>query len=75
MNLLERVEVYSSYTYAVEPRAFYLQGARHLVQKVLRMWKSPGRVHFLASDENRRLFELIYDETDERWFIESGPVS
>ncbi len=69
MNVLDRVEVYSSYAYAVEPRAFYFQGTRHPVREILRTWKSPGRVHFYVRDESRRSLELIYDQADDRWLM------
>ncbi len=69
MNLLERVEIYSSYAYAVEPRAFYLEGCRHLVTEVRRSWKSPGHIHFSVRDERQRSFELIYEEGNDRWFV------
>ncbi len=68
MKPLDRVEVYSSYAYAVEPRAFYLDEARHEVQ-VERAWKSPGRIHFNVRDKSQGAFELIYEETGDRWFL------
>ncbi len=71
MKLLERVEVYSSYAYAVEPRVFYVQDARHQVSEVQRRWKTPGCIHFFVRDEKQRSFELVYDEMNDRWFIES----
>ena len=69
MNELERVEAYSSYKYAVEPRAFYLQEKRHVVDEIDREWKSPGHVHFYVHDEQHQFFELIYEEINDRWFL------
>lgn len=67
MNTPTQVETYSSYAYAVEPRAFAIEGARHAVAEVLRAWKTPGQVHFRVRDEHERLFELIYDEMNDQW--------
>jgi hypothetical protein len=72
MRQIDRVEVYSSYAYAVEPRAFYDEGERHQVEAIERMWKSPGRLHFYLRDEFHGFYELIYDEPTDRWFL--GPL-
>ncbi len=69
MNRLDRVEVYSSYAYAVEPRAFYFGEVKHLVEDIERAWKSPGRLHFYVRDERQSLFELIYEQADDRWYL------
>ncbi len=69
MNSLIRVETYSSYTYAVEPRAFHFEEMRHGVEEIVRAWKSPGHLHFYLRDEHNRFFELIYEEATDRWFL------
>ncbi len=69
MKPLEQVQVYSSYAYAVEPRAFYFQGQQHRVSEVRRAWKSPGHIHFYVRDEQQRFFELVYDQTQDYWSV------
>ena len=65
------VEVYSSFAYAVEPRAFHHDNARHSVERVERMWKTPGRTHFYVRDAQQHLFELIYEQSNDRWWLRS----
>ncbi len=69
MKPVTAVEVYSSFAYAVEPRAFEFDGKRHVVDSVERAWKSPGRRHFYVRDEQQHYFELIYDEAGDLWFV------
>ncbi len=61
------VEVYSSYMYAVGPRAFTLDNERRVVQSIERQWRTPGRLHFYVCDERGEFVELIYDETQDTW--------
>jgi hypothetical protein len=69
MTPVDRVEVYSSFAYAVEPRAFYLEEKMHNVHEIERAWKSPGHLHFYVRDEHERCFELVYEEANDRWFL------
>lgn len=41
-----RVETYSSFAYAVEPRAFVFREETHRVQEIVRQWRTPGCIHF-----------------------------
>ena len=66
---LERVECYSGYTYAQEPRAFVWQGQRYIVQTVEWTWRTPEGLYFRVRTEDDSRFELIYEETDDRWAI------
>lgn len=75
MKPLERVEVYSSYRYAVEPRAFFFEEMKHGVDEIERTWKSPGQVHFYLRDEHHSFFELIYEEGNDRWFLRTIGVA
>lgn len=63
------VEAYSSFAYAVAPRAFDLEGARHRVESIVRQWRTPARIHFYVRDETQEFFELTYDEPNEEWTI------
>jgi hypothetical protein len=69
MSPVDRVEVYSSYAYAVEPRAFYFEENRHDVKEIARAWKSPGHNHYYVRDYHECFFELIYEEANDRWFL------
>ncbi len=69
MNNRARVETYSSYAYAVAPRAFYSEGLRHGVQEIQSVWKTPGQIHFYLRDEHDRFFELTFDERVEEWSL------
>jgi hypothetical protein len=67
------VSVYSSYAYAVEPRAFSVAGDRHTVQSVERRWRTPNQIHFLVQDEHGERLELVYDEADDAWLMGNWP--
>lgn len=62
-----RVEAYSSYRYAVEPRAFTAGPDRRAVVEVGRAWRDPGRLHFYVRDDQDEFSELIYDEAADSW--------
>jgi hypothetical protein len=70
MSPIARVEVYSSYAYSVEPRSFCIAEERHVVEGIKGSWRTPGELHFYVRDENQHLFELIYKEANDRWFLE-----
>lgn len=61
------VETYSSYAYAVEPRGFVLDNQPHVVQEIVRRWRTPGCIHFYVRDERDEFTELTYDEPREAW--------
>ena len=63
------VEVYSSYAYAVEPSAFFVRGARHVVAETRRVWRTPGRLHFYVRDTGDEFFELTYVEAADEWSV------
>jgi hypothetical protein len=64
-----RVECYSGYTYAQEPRAFVWQGERHTVARVERRWRTPDGPAFRVHTADGRRFILAYDETADVWKI------
>lgn len=69
------VEAYSSYAYAVEPRAYTVRGERHLVQSIIRSWRTPGWIHFHIQDDRENVLELRYDERQDSWWLESLTIS
>lgn len=62
-----RVETYSSFAYAVAPRAFEFNGAVHRVESITRAWRTPGQIHFYLCDTSREFFQLSYHEPDDVW--------
>ncbi len=63
------VEVYSSYAYAVEPRAYTVQGERRAISELGRSWRTPGEIHFYVRDANAEFAELTYAEAQDRWSL------
>lgn len=64
-----RVETFSSFTYATEPRAFEFENTTHRVAQVIRQWRTPAQIHFYVRDEQNEFFELTYDEPTDAWHI------
>lgn len=63
------VQSYSSFAYAVEPRAFEYASTTHRVREVARAWRTPTQIHFYVRDEQNDFFELTYDEANDVWAI------
>ncbi len=64
-----RVETYSSFAYAVAPRAFEYAGATQRVCEIMRVWRTPAQIHFYIRDEQEKFFELTYKEMQDQWTI------
>ena len=62
------VRCYSGYTYAEEPRSFVWRGVTREVE-VVRAWREPGQRHFLVRAGDNKLFQLCYNEGNERWSL------
>ena len=58
--------------YPERPVAFYYEGKRWCVVKIITRWRSPGFRHFRVLVEEESVFELVYDETEDRWQVEPG---
>ncbi len=67
-----RVECYSGHTYAQRPRAFTWRGQRYQVEAVERTWRTPQGSCFLVRTQESSVFELVYDEQKDAWFLETG---
>jgi hypothetical protein len=63
------VRCYSGYTYAEEPRSFEWGGEAYEVAEIERAWQEPGERHFKVKTKDKKLFELCYNETKERWSL------
>ena len=68
LNNLE-VKCYSGHTYAEEPRSFEWGGREYEVAEIEKSWLEPGERHFLVRTGGNKLFQLCYNETDNRWSI------
>ncbi len=65
-----RVECYSGYTYAQEPRSFIWQGQRHTVTYIERRWRTPAGPAFRIRTTGGHHFTLAYRETADVWDIQ-----
>ena len=70
-NRLSDTEVrcYSGHTYAEEPRSFQWQGIEYKVAEIEKAWQEPGERHFQVRTGDNKLFQLCYNETEERWSL------
>jgi hypothetical protein len=66
-NMEIEVKCYSSYIYADEPRSFFWYGRELRVKSVEKAWQEPGRRLFRIVADDGKLFELCYNETDDKW--------
>jgi hypothetical protein len=71
MDDFQRVECRSNSTYAERPLAFYWQGQRLEVERILARWRTPTANCFrVLVRGNPGTFELQYDEITDAWRIE-----
>lgn len=69
-----RVECYSGYQYAQEPRAVERPEGRAEVVAVLRRWREPQGSLFRVRLSDGTETTLVYDEAQDQWFtrLEEG---
>jgi hypothetical protein len=71
MDESQRVECLSSSTYAERPLAFYWQGQRLEVERILARWRTPAANCFrVLTRGGQGAFELLYDECTDTWHIQ-----
>lgn len=63
------VSCYSGHTYAEEPRSFLWEGVEYEVKEIEKSWQEPGARHFLVRTRDNKLFQLCYNEAEDRWTI------
>jgi len=66
---LDRVECYSGYTYAQEPRAVVWRGRRFEVDRIEQRWRTPEGPAFRVATVPGAEFDLLYSEGADRWTI------
>ena len=62
------VRCYSGHIYAEEPRSFEWEGVEYEVE-VVKAWQEPGERHFKVKTGDNKLFQLCYNEAEERWSL------
>ncbi len=71
MEEIQSVECHSSSTYAERPVAFYWQGQRLEVERILARWRTPAASCFrVLTRGGQRAFDLQYDEGADAWRIQ-----
>lgn len=63
------VECRSEHAYAQRPSAFEWNGERLEVESVEAQWQTPGAKHFRVRTAETGIFELMYDQNENRWKI------
>lgn len=63
------VKCYSGHTYAEEPRSFTWGGVEYHVEAIESAWREPGERHFLVRTGGNKLFQICYNEAEERWSL------
>ena len=63
------VKCYSGHIYAEEPRSFEWQGVEYEVAEIERAWQEPGERYFRVKTRDNKLFQLCYNEAEERWSL------
>lgn len=63
------VKCYSGYIYAEEPRSFEWGGVTYEIKEIERAWQEPGARHFKVKTKDNKIFELCYNEAEERWSL------
>ena len=69
----DRVECYSGHTYPQEPRVVVWRGRRLPVTHIERRWRTPEGPAFSVETEQGPLFDLHYNELEDRWAIQPHP--
>ena len=64
-----KVNCYSGHTYAETPRSFEWEGIEYEVAEIEKSWQQPGERHFQVRTKDNKLFQLCYNETEDRWSI------
>jgi hypothetical protein len=63
------VKCYSGHIYAEEPRSFQWEGVDYDVEEIAGAWQEPGKRLFLVKTRDNKLFQLCYNEAEERWSL------
>jgi hypothetical protein len=76
MNHLENIgtppepteaKCYSGHIYAERPQSFLWHGIEYEIKEIDKAWQEPGKRLFKVVTEDGKLFELCYNEADDKW--------
>ena len=68
--MTELVECRSETTYAEKPIALTWEGTRREIIEILSRWRSPDGAHFRVRTGEGLVFELIWQEPVNQWYIQ-----
>ena len=66
-NMEIKVQCYSGYVYAEEPRSFVWQEKELRIKAIEKAWQEPSKRLFRVVTEDGNLFELCYNEKSDYW--------
>lgn len=62
------VQCYSGYTYAQEPREFWIAGQRYEIRHIVGRWRTPAGISFRVATEHDE-YILTYTEIEDTWTV------
>jgi hypothetical protein len=68
---LDKIEVkcYSGHTCAQRPVSFFWQDKQHQISRIETEWLEPGKKFFRVVNEDEKVFELCYNEAQDKWWL------
>lgn len=63
------VESYSGHTFAERPIAFLWDGRRHLIEKIIKQWRSPEGPGFRVVTADGLQCDLTYHDAQDEWSL------
>lgn len=69
MEEAAEVECYSGVRFAERPSAFQFLGRRHVVEEVVKTWRSPSVLNFVVRTRSGGTFQLAYNEASDQWTV------
>ncbi|MGD0353597.1 MAG: hypothetical protein ABSB38_08965 [Dehalococcoidia bacterium] len=64
-----QVKCYSGHSYAQRPVSFFWQDKQHQISRIETEWLEPGKKFFRVVNEDEKLFELCYNEAQDKWWL------
>ena len=64
-----KVNCYSGYIYAEEPRSFIWEDIEYEVEEIEKAWQEPGERYFQVRTRDNKLFRLCYNEVEKHWSL------
>jgi hypothetical protein len=69
-----KVKCYSGHTYAQRPVSFTWRNINYPISKIESEWLEPGKKFFRIVTEDEKVFELCYNEAQDKWRLMSQEV-